>query len=256
MNILLIEDNSQSAKELIERLLQCNGSINILPVLQTVEESIAYLNSNETVKPSLIFSDVELLDGLSFEIFRSINSVYPTVFVTAYEEYIIESIQSYGIHLIIKPVELDEVALALKKYNGISDHFSHQYQSFLNQKNFIAGYEQDKILIFKKGTEYKTIKVKDIVYLYTDQKLVFAMATDGSKYLSTKNLKDVFDELPPGMFFKANRQTIINKDFMDTFRTVDKVKIEVKLKATNNVRLPNITISQDYAADFRRWIGL
>jgi len=256
MNILLIEDDIQSAKELTERLLQCNRNINILPVLQTVEESIAYLNSSETTKPSLIFSDVELPDGLSFEIFRSIDSVYPTVFVTAYEEYIIESIQSHGIHLIIKPADLQEVALALKKYKGISDHFSLQYQSFLNQKNFISGYEQEKILIFKKGTEYKTIKIRDIVYLYTDQKLVFAIATDGSKYLSMKNLKDLSDELPAGMFFKANRQTIINRDYMDTFKTVDKVKIEVRLKGADGIKFPPIIISQDYAADFRRWVGL
>jgi DNA-binding LytR/AlgR family response regulator len=241
---IVIEDERIIAEELKRMILAASVEIELVATLSTVKESVDYLSTHES--PDLIFSDVQLPDGLSFEIFTQLNVTSPVVFVTAYDEFIVNAFEHNAIEYLLKPVDSKDLQKALRKYKDLEKHFN--YHSFVNT----VRQRTRSRLIVKKGIESIALKTENIAIVYTEDKLVFVLDNDGEKYRVDKNLAELEQELDPAIFFRANRQYIVNIGCIKSYKTFEKVKLQIDLMSDLN---HHIVISQETASEFRKWMS-
>jgi DNA-binding LytR/AlgR family response regulator len=243
---ILIEDEKMIAEEFRSLLKRASAEAELVGTFATVRESIEWLSLNEA--PDLIFSDVQLPDGLSFEIFTRVNVKSPVVFITGYDQFMLNAFEHNGIDYLLKPVDEGDLAKAVSKYRSFEKHFNSDH-SFLN------GFRQKSKarLIVKKGTENIALRTDDIVIVYTEEKLVFAIDKDGKKYIVDKKLADLEFELDKNVFFRANRQYIVNIGFIKSYKTYERVKLQVDLSMPNLNH--HIVVSQEMAPSFKKWIS-
>jgi DNA-binding LytR/AlgR family response regulator len=243
---VIIEDERLIAEEFTKMLMRASGEMEIVGSFSTVRESVDFLSANDA--PDIIFSDVQLPDGLSFDIFNKVHVKSPVVYVTAYDNYILNAFESNGIDYLLKPVDQKDIEKTLEKYKTFKDHFD-------NHRSFINGFykKQKTRLLVRKGIENIILRTSDIVIIYTENKLVYVIDKDGKKYIADKNLSDLDEELNPGVFFRVNRQYIINIGFVKSYKAYEKVKLQIDL--TMPELQHQIIVSQEMAPCFRKWIS-
>jgi DNA-binding LytR/AlgR family response regulator len=243
---VIIEDERLIAEEFTKMLMRASGEMEIIGSFSTVKESVDFLSANDS--PDLIFSDVQLPDGLSFDIFNKVHVKSPVIYVTAYDNYILNAFESNGIDYLLKPVDQKDIEKTLEKYKTFKDHFDN-HRSFIN-----SFYKKQKTrLLVRKGIENIILRTSDIVIIYTENKLVYVIDKDGKKYIADKNLSDLDEELNPGVFFRVNRQYIINIGFVKSYKAYEKVKLQIDL--TMPELQHQIIVSQEMAPCFRKWIS-
>lgn len=251
MNILLIEDEIKAAAELKRLIKELNPQTHIIDVLQSVEESIEWFNSNSV--PDLIFSDIQLADGLSFDIFQSIPVHAPIIFCTAFDEYSIRAFETNSIDYLLKPIDKDKLKLSLEKYDKMKKIFSpeNEYSDKLKDvfdklkhppKSTLLVHYQDKIV---------PIKISDIDFIYYMQGIVRSYIQQ-----QTYQLNETMDELEKILdeenFFRANRQFIVNRKSILNIEHYFARKLFVKLR----VKTPeNIIVSKAKASKFLSWLA-
>jgi DNA-binding LytR/AlgR family response regulator len=243
---IIIEDERLIAEEFKRILTNVSGETEIIGTFSTVKESIDYLSLNEP--PDLIFCDVQLPDGRSFDIFNTVNIKSPVVFVTAYDNFIVNAFEHNGIDYLLKPVDEKDLAKAIGRYKALENHFT-RYQSFVStfrQKTKTR-------LIVKKGIENISLRLDDIVIAYTENKVVYVIDKEGKKYLLDKNLGELEQQLDAHSFFRANRQYIVNIGFVKSYKSYEKVKLQVDLTMSNLNH--HIIVSQETAPEFRKWMN-
>ncbi len=246
IKIIIIEDERLIAAELKRMIGKIDPEAQVTAILPSVRESVEYLSSNE--HPQLIFCDVYLGDGLSFEIFNQVQLKVPVVFITAYDDFVLNAFEYNGIEYLLKPVDERDLQKAIEKYKGFENHFS-RYQ------NFTKAFTQKirKRLIVRRGVENIALRTEDVVMVYTENKVVYVVDRDGKKYLSDKKLAELEQEMDTSMFFRANRQYIVNVEFIRGYKAYEKVKLQLDL----SIPLTNhcVIISQETAPFFRQWIS-
>lgn len=243
---IIIEDERIIASELKSILRKVSPETEVLGCFSNVKESVEYLQTNEP--PDIILSDVQLPDGLSFEIFSKTNSVTPVIFITAYDQFIVNAFEHNGIDYLLKPVDENDLARALNKYKSLEKHFT-SYRPFVNTFN----HQARSRLMVKKGIENISLRTENIAIIYTEDKLVFVIDKEGKKYRADKTLSELEEELDKTVFFRANRQYIINIAFIKSYKTYEKVKLQVDLSMP--VLNHHIVVSQEMAPVFRKWIS-
>jgi DNA-binding LytR/AlgR family response regulator len=243
---ILIEDERLIAEEFKRILLKTSIDTELIGSFATVRDSIDYLSANEA--PDLIFSDVQLPDGLSFDIFNSVNVKSPVVFITGYDQFMLNAFEHNGIDYLLKPVDENDLEKALAKYKTLEHHFNSDHL-------FIRSFRQKtrSRLIVRKGIENIALRTDDIVLIYTEDKLVFVVDKEGKKYIAEKKLGELELLLDTTIFFRANRQYIVNIGFIKSYKTYEKVKLQVDLCMPNLNH--HIVVSQEMAPFFRKWIS-
>jgi DNA-binding LytR/AlgR family response regulator len=215
MNILIIEDEPLSAEDLADTIRQIDPEISIAAMLQSVQESIGYLQLNPEI--DLIFSDIQLGDGLSFQIFSAIRPVQPVIFCTAFDAYALEAFRNNGLDYILKPFDKDTVAAAIHKYRHWKDYFAGgqtgngaqpDYSAFIDQLGVqkpgytsILVYQKDRIL---------PVSMQDIALFYIDLEVTRLVSFDKKRHIVTHTL-DQLEKMCGKYFFRANRQYLLNR---------------------------------------------
>lgn len=248
LNLIIIEDERPVREHLVNTLYSIAPDAKIIKTISSVKEGIEYMTY--APEADLILSDVQLSDGLSFEIFQHTSRNIPVVFITGYDEFMLTAFSHNAIDYLLKPVSAKELDASLKKYKSLERHFtgpSSVYQ--LNQ--YLNGRKKSRLLV-KKGIENIVLKLDDVVLLYTENKLVYVIDKNNRKYIVDRNLGDLEEELDEQIFFRANRQYIINMNFIKGYKSYEKVKLVVDLSIPelNHV----IIVSQETAPDFRKWM--
>ncbi|MEO5562004.1 MAG: LytTR family DNA-binding domain-containing protein [Chitinophagaceae bacterium] len=248
LNAVIIEDERPALESLLTTLSAVTDDIQVVARLGSVKESLDYLTQPNTV--DLIFSDVQLSDGLSFEIFNQSNIRIPVIFITGYDEFMLNAFEYNGIDYLLKPVDKESLSKALVKYKMLEKHFTNHH-SLKNLVQYIGNHKKKRMIV-KKGMENISLRLDDVVLFYTENKIVYVLDRWGKKYLADKNLAELEDELDESMFFRANRQYIVNINFIRGFKSYEKVKLILDLT------LPDINhciiISQEMAPQFREWM--
>jgi two-component system response regulator LytT len=251
MTIIIIEDEKPAAR-LLQRKVERLG-YSVKQLLHSVEESIAWLKNNN--QPDLIFIDIQLSDGLSFEIFEKIKLDSAIIFTTAYDQYALQAFKLNSVDYLLKPIDESELAQAFEKYKT---HFSKQN----NQDNFEAikslFLNQSNIQNFKKrftvkiGEHLKIINTEDIECLYSENKGTYIHTFENRDYLIDSTLEQIEKELNPNDFFRINRKFIIH------FKAVKDIIIYSNSRlrlSTQTYKGEDIIVARERVQDFKNWIG-
>lgn len=247
--IIIIEDEPAASAELVRTVATVAPEVEVQAVLRSVEQSMEYFKTNGA--PDLILSDVQLSDGISFHIFQQVPVAAPVIFITGYDHFMLNAFAHNGIDYLLKPVCAADMAKAIQKYRNLEQHFNSRQMiaPLLGQVNT----KKRSRLLVKKGVEYVSLQCADMVLCYTENKLVYVVDKYGKKYLSDKNLAELEAELDNQVFFRVNRQYIVNIDYIRSFRTYERVKLQVELTLPDLRHV--VIVSQETAPEFRKWIA-
>lgn len=248
LNTIIIEDEKPAFESLVSTLADVAQDVKVITRLGTIRESIQFLSNPNDI--DLIFCDVQLGDGLSFEIFNHVNIRIPVIFITCYEDFLMNAFENNGIDYLLKPVDKKELHKSLSKYRMLERHFS-EHQPYYKLVQHMYEHKK-KRLIVRKGTEHISLKLDDIVLFFTENKIVYAVDRDGRKYLADHNLSELEQTLDPDTFFRANRQYIVNINYIRSFKTHEKVKLHIDLTIPEINH--SIIVSQEMAPQFRDWM--
>jgi two-component system LytT family response regulator len=250
---LIIEDEPIIARNLQMLIQAADSGIEIQQVLSTVQESIQWFNNHPA--PDLIFSDVQLADGISFEIFEQISLQCPVIFITAYDQYALRAFQVNGIQYLMKPVSKAEVSTAIQKYYQLT---SLGFNMRDNMQAMLRDVKTRDKMVYKTRflAHYmrSMIPVADSqVSCFRKDQLIYLVTTDGREMMTDYHSLDELEELlDPLVFFRANRQHIIHISQIRDFKQLANGKLTVHL---NPATLPEVEISREKAALFKSWIG-
>ncbi len=251
MNIIIIEDERLTAEDLKDIISESNPDCNVVKILSSVKEAISYLSSNPA--PDLIFSDIQLGDGLSFDIYDAVKISTPIIFCTAYDEYALSAFNANGIHYILKPFDEKIIHEALDKYRRLtaskSDFDSNSLNKVLealNQKNnesngSILVYQQDKVI---------PVKLKDIALFYIKNEVTHLYTFEQKLYYINKSLDEV-QHTCGNDFYRANRQFILNRN------AVKEVSQTLSRKVSVHLNFPfdeDVLVSKEKMTDFLTWL--
>lgn len=253
LNAIIIEDEKPAMEALIQNLAIVDPGINIKVRLSTVKESIGFFSGEkkDTVA-DIIFSDVQLSDGLSFDIFSVVPVNIPVIFITGYDEFMLKAFETNGIDYLLKPVDEIQLEKALAKFHNLQKHFTHNASDIDRLNGYLVQQGKKRVLV-KKGNEYIPLRVEDIAFFFTENKVVFAVDQFGKKFQADKNLGDFEAEMDASTFFRANRQYLVNINYIKGFKSYEKVKIILDLDIPATAH--QIIISQETAPLFRKWIN-
>lgn len=245
---VVIEDEKLASQYLIAKLRELAPDIEVETILTDVAQSISYLSGRQDA--DIIFSDVQLSDGLSFSIFKKVALDIPVVFITAYEKFIVNAFQYNGIDYLLKPVSDEDLLKAVNKYRKLEKHFLAGNQNLSAMLQQLEGKKQTRLVV-KRGLEHLFLLLDDVVLFYTENKIVYVLDKNGKKFLVDKNLSDLEEELDNTVFFRANRQYLVNINYVKGYKTYERVKLQLDL----HVALSHcIVISQETAPLFKKWI--
>lgn len=250
MNIVIIEDEQYTAEDLAKNIRKAMPDVTIQAILKSVKEAVSYLKSN--AHPDLFFSDIQLGDGLSFEIFQNINTSTPVIFITAFDEYALKAFQANGIDYILKPFNSKTIADAINKFNTLTSNKSEankidQLLNYLQENNQA---KQSSLLVYQKD---KIIPVNgaDIALFYTENDSVKVICLDGKQYTTNSTLEELEKSMGAD-FFRANRQYIINRKIILDVSQYFGRKLAVNLKLNFKDK---ILISKEKSTTFLNWLS-
>ena len=248
---VIIEDESIVADYLESELHEIDPGILVVARLKSVAESVQFFSKNNSIE--LIFSDVQLRDGHSFSIFEAVPINIPIIFVTAYDTFVLKAFEQNGIEYLLKPVSTEDLTRAVEKYKSLQLHFaSHLPKKIVEDIRHNAQGKTKTRILAKKGNERLPLLLSDVVFFYTKNKIVLAYDSSAKRYIIDKTLSELEAELDPQQFFRANRQYLLNIDYIKSFRPYEKVKLWVELSVDNIEH--SIIISQVTTALFRTWL--
>ena len=250
MNIIIIEDEKPSARRL-KRMLDIL-SIDVNTMLHSVEESIVWFQNNE--HPDLIFLDIQLSDGLSFEIFEAIEIKSAVIFTTAYDEYALQAFKLNSIDYLLKPIDEDELEKAVNKYKERLPEQKAVTLDFNDIKKLLVNpldREYKKRFSVKVGQHIKLINIEDIECFYSENKGTYLYTTKGRNYLLDMTLEHLVNELEPHTFFRVNRKYFININAIKDMVTYTNSRLQIKLKLYNE---QEIIVARERIKDFKAWL--
>jgi DNA-binding LytR/AlgR family response regulator len=252
MKILIFEDEPLAAERLSNLIFQAVPSANLLAICDSVETAIQQLSIQT---PDLIFSDIQLADGVSFEIFEQIHTKCPVIFTTAYDQYALEAFKVNSIDYILKPIAPEQVKNAILKYQNMQlqnkAEIAQHLEQLIQQGVFKEKNYRTRFLV-KKGDRLIPLLCDEILFIFSEDKVSFAMHTSGQKYILEYTLDNLEEQLPPDMFFRANRKYLINSISLTEVR----IHLNGKLKINLNFQPEkDIYVSRERSSKFRQWLG-
>jgi len=251
MKVIIIEDELKTAKELQNMLQELDSDIKVEAVLRSVSSAIEWLNSHPT--PELIFSDIQLGDGLSFEVFKEVQTKAPVVFCTAFDEYAIRAFESNSIDYLLKPIDEDMLQKSLEKYLRFKEHLINENQHVTNRNKVIAqmdtSFKQNLLVHYRE--KIIPVRVMDIQFIYASNGLVYVYISNDKNYPVHYTIEQLENLLNPQQFFRANRKFMVNRDFISNIEHY----FNRKLFVTTKTEAPEkIIISKIKAQPFLKWV--
>jgi two-component system, LytTR family, response regulator LytT len=248
MKVLIVEDEAPAYRRLIKLIHECDSSIQIVGIIESVKDGIAWFNENTL--PDLILSDIQLADDLSFSIFSKLNITVPIIFVTAFDEYAINAFKFYSIDYLLKPIGIDDLKASIEKYKTIHNKTIPNNFDELIKKLAENNYRSRFLVSFRDGLI--PIEIKDIAYFYSEDSTSFLVTKGKKSYIINDALDSLEKQLDPKIFFRANRQFILSAGCITKLEPYFNQKLIVKLEPS---REQEITISKNKASAFKEWLN-
>ena len=251
MQVLIVEDEAPTANRLTAMLQQINPDVQVLCRLDSVESAVRYFQNPGQI--DLVFMDIQLADGLSFDIFQQVAIKTPVIFTTAFDQYTLKAFKVNSIDYLLKPIDQEDLRKAVDKYcelyPGKQADFSEKILHMVRQMNTISYAER---LLIKRGQQLSYLKTATTAYCYADGKLCYAVDFSNNKYLLDTNLTLLEEQLHPEKFYRINRNLLVNIESIVKVHSWlgARLKLELSLAAHTET-----IVSRERVNGFKQWLG-
>ncbi len=251
MKVLIIEDEPQAAERLISLVQNLQTDIEISDSLDSVKRAVEWLSKNQAV--DLIFMDIQLADGLSFEIFEKVEVTAPVIFTTAYNEYALKAFKVNSIDYILKPVDKDELALAFKKYQSLTRQQAppdKMMESISYAMQMLTKKYKERFVI-KVGEHLKSVEVSEILFFFSLEKTTFAQTKDGRKHILDFTLDQLDGLVDPARYFRINRKYVVSIDSIQDMIGYTNSRLKLVLKTSDD---SDVIVARERVQEFKEWL--
>jgi two-component system LytT family response regulator len=251
MQILIIEDEGRTANRLEKQIKQILPKAKILGILDSVKTSVQWLMDHEP--PELIFMDIHLADGSSFEILEAVETQAPIIFTTAYDKYAIDAFKANSVDYLLKPIKHEELVEALEKLEKMKKIFQEKPLDTQQIAKMIRGeispYQQR--FLIRLTDQFKTYDVKEVAYFFIESRITFMQLKSGKTYPIDFSLDQLEGKLHPARFFRLNRQFTISYESISRMIPFPKSRIKLELTPPSN---KEAIVSSERSAAFKNWL--
>lgn len=251
MKVLIIEDEPQAAQRLETLVKSLVPGVVILDKLDTVKRSVAWISSNPA--PDLIFMDIQLADGISFQVFEQCEVKSPVIFTTAYDAYALKAFKVNSIDYILKPVDKDELNAALTKFRNLAGNASgaRVVLENIDQAVQMLTKKYKTRFVIKVGEHLKTVDITNVQYFYSQDKATFCVTADNRQLVLDYTLEQLEQMVDPAHFFRINRKFLVSSQAIQDIisYTNSRLRLVVKGSADND-----IIVARERVQEFRDWL--
>ncbi|MFY0591008.1 LytR/AlgR family response regulator transcription factor [Roseivirga sp.] len=249
MKILIIEDEIRAVSQLQLVLKTCRFNYELLDIIDTVEDAVIWFEENES--PDLVFMDIQLADGLSFEIFQNTTVDAPIIFTTAFDQYAIQAFKVNSVDYLLKPIQKDDLSKALDKFLK-SNNSSKVNASVLKQLlSDLQIPSQREGMLVKSGKGFVQIKISDLLYYYSEDSITFGV-TQSKRFIIEETLDELYSTLDQTKFFKINRGQIVAKSSVEKISPYFNHRVKLTI---DNPRDQEFIVSRPKTSDFKNWMN-
>jgi two-component system, LytTR family, response regulator len=247
MNIVIIEDEQLAAEKLERYLLKYDANINIVNVLSSISESVNWFKNNNNYE--VVFMDIQLTDGLSFEIFNQVKINKPVIFATAFDEYAVDAFKVNSIDYILKPITFTDISKAMNKLKSMQSLFNpdlvKKVAEIMHHKK-----EKDRFLV-RLGNHIHSIITEEIALFFAEGRTVYLVTKENKKFIIDFKLEDVNKVLNSKLFFRVNRSFIININSIKDVIVYSNSRLKITPKVTTD---KEIIVSREKVSAFKTWL--
>lgn len=251
MNVVIIEDEAPALRQLIRLLQAADPQIQVQHTADSVEAAVAYLQTG--IRPDLIFMDIQLADGLSFDIFEQVPVTVPVIFTTAFDQYTLKAFKVNSVDYLLKPIEESALKAALQKYRDY-----HQRDTAPVNKQMLDLLRQiqptryrERILI-QTGQQLHFLRTDELAYCFADGKYTYVMNAQGNKVLVDINVTELESQLDPASFFRINRQLLVHINSIQKVHTWLGGRLKLDLHPAAKIET---VVSREKVQAFKEWLG-
>ncbi len=255
MKVIIIEDEAPALRRLEKLLRELDPEIEIVATFDSISSTVSFLKNQPTI--DLILSDIQLADGLSFEIFQQVKVETPIIFTTAFDEYAIRAFKVNSIDYLLKPIDIELLSVSLEKYRSLQKNTpTPDLQPILQQLLQNIHTPQPKpfrqrFLVSHRDT-FMSISVDEVAYFYSENKLTYLVCHTGKKYVIPDTLEELESTLDPHVFFRANRQFLISQSAIQQIVTHFGGKLKLVIEPQIQ---EEIFVSREKAGILKEWLN-
>lgn len=245
MKIVIVEDERLASKRLESLLKKAEPGIEIIQILESVDDAVNWFSQNS--KPDLIFMDIQLDDGISFEIFDAVKIEAPVIFTTAYNEYAIRAFKVNSVDYLLKPIEEEALETAIQKFKKLFTEpgdFQTKIAKVIGQ---ISTQYKSRFFI-KVGIRFKSIPVENICSFFVEERNTFLRTDEGKNYDLDYSLDQLQKITDPNLFFRINRNYLVNINCIDEIVSYSTNRLKLKMGKIEQL------VSRDKVSDFKQWM--
>jgi DNA-binding LytR/AlgR family response regulator len=252
MKVLIVEDELPAAKRLTQMIQEVRPQAEVVNIIDSVDAARDFFKNEPS--PDLAFFDIQLADGLSFDIFEGLEIRVPIIFTTAYDQYMLKAFKVNSIDYLLKPIDDEELSYALDKYDRL---FAQATAPVFDKKvlqELIKGVEQPpfrKRFLIKIGQQLTYLNTGDIRYFYSDEGIVYAKTHTGKKHMIDFTLDQLEDMVDPVDYFRINRKIILQVDAIDKIHPYFNSRLKLELKPDTDLE---VIVSRDRVSNFKKWL--
>jgi two-component system, LytTR family, response regulator LytT len=246
---IIIEDEEPAFNRLKKMIGEIDSQLVFLENLGSVKSSVEWFQNNP--QPDLIFMDIQLSDGNSFEIFKQVKVTCPIIFITAFDQFALEAFKVNSVDYILKPIKKEELSASIEKFNSRKIVQNVDFTQLLQMMQQPKTQYKERFAV-KFGEHLRTIETNDIAYFYTENRVNFFVTFDTKRYVNDFNLDELEALLPPKQFFRINRQFIISIKSIAEMLTYSKSRVLVKLNPPSKLES---LVSTERSSEFKGWLA-
>ncbi|MBL7730137.1 MAG: response regulator transcription factor [Chitinophagaceae bacterium] len=251
MRVVIIEDEAPAAARLARLLQNTGDDVEVLKQLDSVEAATRYLQNGG--EADLLFMDIQLGDGLSFDIFQQTEVKCPVIFTTAFDQYTLKAFKVNSVDYLLKPIDENELQAAVEKYRQLYHTEKNGLPQNLQQliETLQAPKYKERLLI-KRGQQLSYLKTEQVAYCFADGKLCYAVDFTGNKLMLEVNLTILEEQLHPAKFYRINRSLLVNIDAVHKVHTWLGSRLKLELQPSTKA---DTVVSRERVNGFKEWLG-
>ena len=250
MNILIVEDEPRAANQLQTMLKACGFSYHLLAIIDTVEDAITWFKLHDS--PDLIFLDIQLADGLSFEIFQKVTVEAPIIFTTAFDQYAIQAFKVNSIDYLLKPIQEEDLKAALDQFNTSNIKQAINPQLFEQLLSNLQSPKKREGILVKEGGGFVQLKISDLLYIYSEDSITFGMTAE-RRYIIDETIDHLYNTLDSHQFFKINRAQLVTKNSITKIAPYFNHRVKLSILKEGD---QEFIVSRSKTSEFKAWMNM